>query len=115
MWSSGNPFAHTNEACVIEFEFQCGDVTQISNDPQVSFAFFLNGENIAMLPCGVTEVTINIDNYNTNTEYFIGNDVSEANGIQCPSVEADGFTRSRGILLEQFRSEFLNLFGFTMV
>ena len=56
------------------------------------FGFFLNGQNIAILPDGVTEVTINNVNYNNNTEYFRGNDVSEVNGVQYPLIEADGFT-----------------------
>ena len=111
---ASNPFAQTYDACVIEFEFQCSDDSNTPlNDPQVSFdyifgseeyyeyvnsdfndafAFFLNGENIAKLPDGTTEVTINTVNYDTNEQYFIGNDVSEANGVQYPSVEADGFT-----------------------
>ena len=52
----------------------------------------MNGQNIAILPDGVTEVTINNVNYNNNTEYFRGNDVSEVNGVQYPLIEADGFT-----------------------
>ncbi len=52
----------------------------------------MNGENIAKLPDGETEVTINNVNHYVNTEYFIGNDISEAAGIQYPKIEADGFT-----------------------
>ena len=57
-----------------------------------AFAFFLNGENIALLPDGETQVTINNVNHFVNTEYFIGNDISEELGIQYPKIEADGFT-----------------------
>lgn len=57
-----------------------------------AFAFFLNGENIALLPDGETQVTINNVNHFVNTEYFIGNDISEEAGIQYPKIEADGFT-----------------------
>ena len=57
-----------------------------------AFAFFLNGENIALLPDGETEVTINNVNHFVNTEYFVGNDISEEAGIQYPKIEADGFT-----------------------
>ncbi|KAL7552796.1 hypothetical protein ACHAWF_016052, partial [Thalassiosira exigua] len=108
-----NPFSVTYDACSIEFEFRCGDGTTPLNDPRVSFdyvfgseeyyeyvnsdfndafAFFLNGENIALLPDGITEVTINTVNYDRHEEYFVGNDVSEASGVQYPRVEADGFT-----------------------
>ena len=57
-----------------------------------AFAFFMNGKNIAYLPDGITEVTINNVNYHKNSQYFYGNDVSEEAGIQYPEIEADGFT-----------------------
>ena len=113
--NNSNPFALTYDACTIEFEFQCINPTTGTPflEPQISFdyifgseeyyeyvnsdfndafAFFLNGQNIALLPDGVTEVTINNVNYDSNQEYFVGNDVSEAMGVQYQSVEADGFT-----------------------
>ena len=113
--SHSNPFALNYDACTIEFEFQCINPTTGTPflEPQISFdyifgseeyyeyvnsdfndafAFFLNGQNIALLPDGVTEVTINNVNYDSNQEYFVGNDVSEAMGVQYQSVEADGFT-----------------------
>ncbi|KAL7543599.1 hypothetical protein ACHAXR_012911, partial [Thalassiosira sp. AJA248-18] len=107
-----NSLAETYDACVIEFEFKC-DERESYPGPELSFeyifgseeyyeyvdfpfndafAFFLNGENIALLPDGVTEVTINNINHNENTQYFHGNDKSESGGVIYPLIEADGFT-----------------------
>jgi hypothetical protein len=55
------------------------------------FAFFLNGQNIALLPDGVTEVAINNVNFLRNSEYYRGNDI-DSGGINYPLIEADGFT-----------------------
>ena len=58
-----------------------------------AFGLFLNGENIAILPDGLTEVTINNVNHFNNTQYFNGNDASEPTvGMQYIEIEADGFT-----------------------
>jgi len=105
-------YSQTFDACVIEFDFKCDEAGMVSA-PEFSFryvwgseeyyeyvssafndafAFFLNGENIAKLPDGVTDVSINNVNHYTNEEFFIGNDVSEWPGIQYPKIEADGFT-----------------------
>ena len=106
-----NQYLYTYDACTIEFEFQCGQGMElvqpnitfnyifgseeyyeyVSSDFNDAFAFFLNGENIAKLPNGDV-VSIKNVNYDSNTEFFIGNDVTEASGIQYHSVEADGFT-----------------------
>ena len=109
-------------ACIIEFDFKCTNPDSI---PQLSFeyifgseeyyeyvhsdfndvfGFFLNGENIALLPNnGITEVSsgsistevaINNVNHFNNTQYFYGNDQSEfeEGGVPYPKIEADGFT-----------------------
>ena len=57
-----------------------------------AFAFFLNGENIALLPDG-TDVAINSVNPNKNSELYFENDVSEPSGMQYIEIEADGFTK----------------------
>jgi hypothetical protein len=83
------------DACWLKFRFKCTSEAYV---PQVSFnyvfgseeyyeyantafndafAFFLNGENIARLPTTETDtdvVSINNVNYETNTQYFHGND-----------------------------------------
>ena len=96
-------YSETYDACVLEFDFKCDAEDMITasefsfryvwgseeyyeyvssafND---AFAFFLNGENIAKLPDGVTDVSINNVNHYTNEEFFVGNDVSTATGIEC--------------------------------
>ena len=112
IYDANSPFAKTYDACVIEFEFKCEE--HLSNMvPEVSFeyifaseeyyeyvdseyndvfGFFLNGENIALLPDGTTEVTINNVNYHQNQQYFLGNDPSTIQGVVYPLIEADGFT-----------------------
>ncbi len=90
----------TYDACTIEFEFRCAE--DMVSSPEVSFnymfgsdeyyeyvdsafndafAFFVNGQNIALLPDGVTPVTINNVNYQQNSQYFNCNDESEPGGM----------------------------------
>jgi hypothetical protein len=71
-----------------------------------AFGFFLNGENIATLPPSSTTssssstggdgtttfVGIDTVNQESNSQYFVGNDVSSKEGIQYPTIEADGLT-----------------------
>lgn len=100
----------TYDECVLEFDFKCNPDSSVasqqvkfnyvfgseeyyeyvSSDFNDAFAFLLNGENIAKLPSGET-VSINTVNYETNPEYFLGNDV-DAGGIEHPWIEADGLT-----------------------
>ena len=107
-----NPYAYTMDACKVQFEFRCvGDSNQsvrlsfnymfgseeyyeYDNSPYTdSFAFFLDGKNMAKLPDGETGVGITTVNSNVNNKYFIGNDVSDPLvGVQYPQIEADGFT-----------------------
>ena len=53
---------------------------------QDTFAFFLNGQNIATVPGTVEPITINTINDSTNSEFFLSNTNGEF------SFEADGFT-----------------------
>mmetsp|Transcript_2678 Transcript_2678/g.6354 ORF Transcript_2678/g.6354 Transcript_2678/m.6354 type:complete len:784 (+) Transcript_2678:95-2446(+) len=102
------------DPCFIEFEFQCPPETEIFtpfvnfdyvfgseeyheyvfSDYNDGFGFFLNGENIALLPDGTTPVTINTVNYEHNSEYFIGNELVGRNTFTSPypKLEADGIT-----------------------
>ena len=100
----------TYDECVLEFDFKCNSDSSVasqqvkfdyvfgseeyyeyvSSDFNDAFAFLLNGHNIAKLPSGET-VSINTVNYETNPEYFLGNDI-DAGGIEHPWIEADGLT-----------------------
>lgn len=96
----------TYDACILEFDFKCGDSSEgISYVPRVSFkyvfgseeyyeyveskfndvfAFYLNGENIAKLPSTSTSsdiVSINNVNYDENKQYFNGNDPGNENKV----------------------------------
>ncbi len=96
---------NTNDAVVLEFDF-------IPEQNQVSFryvfaseeynefvgsfndvfAFFLDGENIALIPETTTPVSIDNVNKNANSEFYKDNDPSDL-GTPTPfKVEYDGFT-----------------------
>ena len=106
-----DPYAYTMDACKVQFEIRCvGNEQQAArlafnymfgseeyyeydNSPYTdSFAFFLDGENMAKLPDRKTNVGVTTVNSNVNKEYFFGNDVSGPLGVQYPQIEADGFT-----------------------
>ncbi|MCB1829125.1 MAG: PEP-CTERM sorting domain-containing protein [Chromatiaceae bacterium] len=88
----------TNDAAVLEFEFQLGDgsavgdlffnfvfaseeyvdyVNSIYNDV---FALFVDGENIALIPGTSTPVSVNNVNGSTNSAYY-RNNVNNTNGF----------------------------------
>lgn len=74
---------------VISFEYVFGSeeyeewVDSTYNDV---FAFFVNGQNMALIPGTSTYVSINTVNQNTNSQYYISN----VNGAY--NTELDGFT-----------------------
>ena len=104
------------DPCYIQFEFRCPEETDIFtpnvnfdyvfgseeyyeyvfSDYNDGFGFFLNGDNIALVPDSVTPVSINNVNYKLNAEYFIGNELEgrDENIRVAPymKIEADGFT-----------------------
>eukprot|EP01082_Thalassiosira_pseudonana_P000083 g127.t1 g127 contig1:303470-306620(-) len=104
------------DPCYIQFEFRCPEETDIFtpnvnfdyvfgseeyyeyvfSDYNDGFGFFLNGDNIALVPDSDTPVTINNVNYKLNAEYFIGNELEgrDENIRVAPymKIEADGFT-----------------------
>lgn len=111
----------TNDATVLEFDFECPtgtggeDVISFSyvftseeynefvNTPYNDvFGFFLNGTNIALLPDGITPVSINNVNNGysnggglpgtnpSNPAYYINNDLND--GGPFIDIEADGLT-----------------------
>jgi len=106
-----NPYVYTMDACKVQFEIRCKgnskqrarlsfnymfgseEYYEYDNSPYAdSFAFFLDGENMAKLPDGVTNVSIDTVNSNVSKEYFIANDMSDSMEMQYPQIEADGFT-----------------------
>ncbi|NJO63132.1 MAG: hypothetical protein HC836_34420 [Richelia sp. RM2_1_2] len=96
---------NTNDAVVLEFDF-IPEQNQVSfryvfaseeyNEYVGSFndvfAFFLDGENIALIPETTTPVSIDNVNKNANSEFYKDNDPSDL-GTPTPfKVEYDGFT-----------------------
>lgn len=97
----------TTDACVLEFTFECTkdpcpiefdyvwgseEYNEFVGGPYNDvFAWFLNGENIALVPGSNEEVSINTVNNEKNTNLFRDNDPSDTN-IPFPLMEADGFT-----------------------
>ncbi|GAX20877.1 hypothetical protein FisN_7Hh196 [Fistulifera solaris] len=99
------PGFSTLDACVLQFDFQCGEgevatfdltfdyvfgseeyLEFVGREFNDVFGFFLNGINIALLPDNVTPVSINSVNQNTNSVYFNNNSGGTFN------IEADGLT-----------------------
>lgn len=102
----------TFDATILEFDFDCGEVPVFSFDYVFAsdeyneyvntsfndvFGFFLDGTNIALLPDGVTPVSINnVNNGNplgtnaSNPSLYNNNDLQD--GGPFFDTEADGFT-----------------------
>jgi hypothetical protein len=114
------PGYETHDATVLEFDFECDSIQAISfafvfaseeynewvNSPYNDvFGFFLNGQNIALIPA--TTIPASINNLNCNNPYapptglhcglFINNDCSDigAGSFPCDQVatEMDGLTQ----------------------
>lgn len=112
------PHTQVIDPCFIQFEFSCPEETDIYNqslrfdyvfgseeyykqqtDTSFNdvFGFFLNGENIAVVPDehdDIVGVSINTVNEQRNSEYFVNNKVEGRINATSPynSIEADGFT-----------------------
>ncbi|MFH1754569.1 MAG: choice-of-anchor L domain-containing protein [Candidatus Latescibacterota bacterium] len=107
------PGYSTNDATVLEFDFECPVLQYISfqyvftseeynewvfSDYNDVFGFFVNGVNIALLPDGVTPVSVNNVNCNdpynpptgSNCSYYINNDLDDGGGAI--NTEMDGMT-----------------------
>ncbi len=97
----------TFDACILEFDFECEDAEAdtvsfqyvfgseeydefVGSQFNDAFAFILNGVNIALLPDGVTPVTINNVNNGTNSAFYNDNTPPFVN------VQMDGFTTVLG-------------------
>ncbi|MCH8850349.1 MAG: choice-of-anchor L domain-containing protein, partial [Chloroflexi bacterium] len=105
----------TLDACILEFDFECPagsagsnvafrynfsseEYNEYSNTSfNDVFGFFLNGTNIALLPDGITVVSINNVNGGNpfsvgavNPAFFINNDLND--GGPFVDIEADGLT-----------------------
>jgi hypothetical protein len=107
----------TEDACGVSFQFTCSETEQIGfsfdyvfgseeytefvdggfND---NFAFYLNGVNIALIPGTTTFVSIDTVNADTNSGFFLNNDVFDDADViagftpEDPpfATEMDGFT-----------------------
>jgi hypothetical protein len=101
----------TNDACVLEFDFQVDSIpglvsTAVSFEYVFAsdeyneyvdqfndvFAFFVNGENIALIPD--TYLAVSIDNVNQEdySQFYINNDDCQSSG-DCPvDTQMDGLT-----------------------
>jgi hypothetical protein len=113
------PRTHVLDPCFIQFEFSCPEETDIytpvlrfdyvfgseeyykqQTDTSFNdvFGFFLNGQNIALVPDENDEimvsVSINSVNEKHNSEYYVNNKVEGRINATSPyiAVEADGFT-----------------------
>jgi len=112
------PWTQVLDPCFIQFEFSCPEETAIykpvlrfdyvfgseeyfkqQTDTSFNdvFGFFLNGQNIALVPDENDEmvsVSINDVNEQRNSEYFVSNEVEGRINATSPyyAIEADGFT-----------------------
>ncbi|WP_414621434.1 PEP-CTERM sorting domain-containing protein [Calothrix sp. CCY 0018] len=97
---------NTRDAATLEFDFESagGDIffdyvfaseeyNEFTNSSfNDVFAFFLDGQNIALVPGTTTPVSINSVNTGTNSAFFNNNDPSDL-GTPTPfNIEYDGFT-----------------------
>jgi hypothetical protein len=100
------PNVTTRDACSIEFDFHSsvgGDLNinyvfaseeypdKVGEDDIDLFGFFLNGENIALVPGTTDSVSINNVNKNKSDIYFNDNDPSNQDNPY-PGFQPDGFT-----------------------
>lgn len=116
------PGAVALDPCYIQFEFRCPPSSDIFT-PQVNFdyvfgseeyieyvgsqyndafGFFLNGENIALVPDTTTPVSINNVNAGLNSQYYVDNTLAgrESQTSPYPLIEADGFTTKMTAIAE---------------
>ncbi len=103
----------TNDACVLEFDYQVvpapGLITasvafnyvfaseeynEYVDQFNDAFAFFIDDENIALIPGTETAVSINNVNQEDNSEFYINNDDCQNNPASCPvpDTQMDGLT-----------------------
>lgn len=106
----------TYDACVLEFKISCPDTTcklefnyvfgseeyleWVGSEYNDVFGLFVDNENIAVLPDSATVVSINSVNQNSNTDFFLSNEV-EGNPFGGPynvsvDLQGDGFTTRLG-------------------
>jgi hypothetical protein len=74
----------------------------ISKEFNDGFGFFLNGENIALVPGSTTPVSINNVNAEVNSQYYVDNVLSGRGNRTSPYplIEADGFTTKMTAIAE---------------
>lgn len=93
--SSSNNTKKGQAKVSFSYNFASEEYYEASTEYTDAFAFFLNGENIALIPSNEEEkewAGIQTINQNINSELFIGNDINGIDGVQYPLIEADGLT-----------------------
>ena len=86
-------FVPENEQFIFEYVFASEEYNEFANSAfNDIFAFFLNGENIALIPGTTTPVAINNINATDNEAFFRNNDPSDIDGDLPFNTEFDGFT-----------------------
>ncbi len=86
-------FIPENEQFLFEYVFASEEYNEFANSAfNDIFAFFLNGENIALIPGTTTPVSINNINAENNSAFFRNNDPSDIDPPLPFNTEFDGFT-----------------------
>lgn len=86
-------FVPQNEQFLFEYVFASEEYNEFANSAfNDIFAFFLNGENIALIPGTNTPVSINNINATNNSAFFRNNDFGDLEAPYPFNTEFDGFT-----------------------
>jgi hypothetical protein len=86
-------FTPENEQFLFEYVFASEEYNEFANSSfNDIFAFFLNEENIALIPGTTTPVAINNINATENSAFFRNNDRDDITGELPFNTEFDGFT-----------------------
>ena len=86
-------FVPENEQFLFEYVFASEEYNEFANSSfNDVFGFFLNGENIALIPGTTTPVSINNINATNNSAFFRNNDFSDLEPPYPFNTEFDGFT-----------------------
>jgi hypothetical protein len=92
------------DASVLEFDLECGTVVfnyvfaseeyneYVNSSFNDVFAFFADGQNIALLPSTTLPVSINNVNKQVNSNFYNDNDLSDFGGNPPYNTQFDGFT-----------------------
>ncbi len=86
-------FIPNNEQFLFEYVFASEEYNEFAGSSfNDIFAFFLNGENIALIPGTNTPVSINNINATNNSAFFLNNDFGDLTAPYPYNTQFDGFT-----------------------